>query len=208
MRKEKKTESGMVIVEASIVFPVMFLVIFLLLFLGNAYYQKSCIERLVTQTALEAAAEAGDPLLAGVKEGSFPSVDSVDVKPYRYIFPGACRDVASSAENKLKKRLKTVGTGFFTGMTPKGIEKTTVTFDWGVFCSTMKVQVDCKIPLGIRLLGEKSMIEMPVTARASAPVSDAPEFVRIVDTVGDYMNKLGVTEAISKVTEKIKGWFS
>lgn len=208
MRKERKTESGMVIVEASIVFPVMFLVIFLLLFLGNAYYQKSCIERLVTQTALEAAAEAGDPLLHLAKEGSLPGVDSVDVKPYRYVLSGACKDAAASAENQLKSRLKTVGTGFFTGMTPKGLDKTSVEYDWGVFCSTMKVQVDCKIPLGIRLLGEKSMIEMPVSARATAPVSDAPEFVRIIDTVGDYLNKLGVSTAIAEVTGKVKEWFS
>mgnify|MGYP000202929291 CR=1 FL=1 len=63
MRKEKKAESGMVIVEASIVFPVMFLVIFVLIFLGNAYYEKSCIERYVTQTALEAAAERRKPAI-------------------------------------------------------------------------------------------------------------------------------------------------
>ena len=62
--------------------------------------------------------------------------------------------------------------------------------------------------MGIRLLGEDTMIEMPVYSRTSAPVYDTPEFIRVVDTVGDYLNKFGVTEAISKVTDKVKSWFS
>lgn len=37
----------MMIVEATIVFPVMFLVIFLMIFLGNAYYQKARVESIV-----------------------------------------------------------------------------------------------------------------------------------------------------------------
>ena len=37
MKNFKESERGMVIVEATIVFPVMFLVIFLMLFTGNAY---------------------------------------------------------------------------------------------------------------------------------------------------------------------------
>ena len=206
MRKEKNAESGMVIVEASIVFPVMFLVIFVLIFLGNAYYEKSCIERYVTQTALEAAAEAGDPLLTMVQGGSLPSVGSVNVKPYRYVLPGYGNSVASAAQGKLQTRIKSVGTGFFSGMTPKGIA--TVKYEWGILGSTITVQAEYKIPMGIRLLGEDTMIEMPVYSRTSAPVYDTPEFIRVVDTVGDYLNKFGVTEAISKVTDKVKSWFS
>ena len=41
MKKRMKDERGSLIVEATIVFPVTFLVVIFLLFVGNLYYQRS-----------------------------------------------------------------------------------------------------------------------------------------------------------------------
>jgi len=38
MIKRMKTEEGVVIVEATIIFPIVFLIVFLMIFLGNAYF--------------------------------------------------------------------------------------------------------------------------------------------------------------------------
>ena len=74
MKKVKKDE-GMLVVEATIVFPVMFLVIFLMIFMGNAYFQKSRIDSIVTQMAYYGSAQCADPLLREITEnGKVPSL--------------------------------------------------------------------------------------------------------------------------------------
>ena len=39
-----KNEKGATIVEASVVFPIVFIIIIIMLILGNAYYQKCRVE--------------------------------------------------------------------------------------------------------------------------------------------------------------------
>ena len=53
-------ERGALIVEASIVFPTMFLAIFFMLFVGNAYTQKCKVEDIVVSAVLEGAAKCAD----------------------------------------------------------------------------------------------------------------------------------------------------
>lgn len=96
---KKKSESGMVIVEATIVFPVMFLVIFLMLFAGNAYLQKCRIESLVNSYALEAAAYCADPMVENAISGTFPSVSELHVYPYRYFDPNGVGDIEADTVN-------------------------------------------------------------------------------------------------------------
>lgn len=210
MKKKQNRESGLVIVEASIVFPVMFFVILFLLFLGNAYYLKSTVEQYATEAALNAAAYCADPMLQSVEgSGSVTTdVDAIEIKPYRYIFVSGMDDVTKPMELDLKKKLEGMGTGFFPGMKPEGISRTSLTFNWGLFCSSVTASVDCEVPMGIRLLGMDEVIRMPVSTRITAPVSDTPEFIRIVDTVGDYLNESGVTEKINEVVSKVKDWFN
>ena len=72
--KTKKNESGVVFVEASVVFPVMFLVIFLMIYAGNAYLQKARVEAIVTEIAIDGAAYCADPMSRDVEAGKIPSV--------------------------------------------------------------------------------------------------------------------------------------
>ena len=52
--------------EATIVFPVCLIIIMMLLYLGNVYYQKSRIESIVVEAVLDGAAYSADPLLKAV----------------------------------------------------------------------------------------------------------------------------------------------
>lgn len=92
-------ERGALIVEASIVFPTMFLAIFFMLFVGNAYTQKCKVEDIVVSAVLEGAAKCADPMLDDIESGSIPDFNSVSLKPYRYL-TGSLRDTEGDIESE------------------------------------------------------------------------------------------------------------
>ena len=51
-------EKGAVtLIEAVIVFPIMFIIVFIMMMAGNAYYQQARVERAVVETTLNASME-------------------------------------------------------------------------------------------------------------------------------------------------------
>ena len=98
MKKEKlrklyqklKSENGAVmIVEASFVFPIMFYVIFFLIFFGNMYVIKSAVSRYTSTAAIRGAEYYSNPWVKPVTEelqGKDVPTKNDDVRPYRHIF--------------------------------------------------------------------------------------------------------------------------
>ncbi len=84
--KMREDEKGSVIVEATYVFPIVFFVIFFLLFMGDAYYLQSQVDSLTNQAAVLAAADCADPIAAQMQEGEFKIGEWPEL--YRYIFTG------------------------------------------------------------------------------------------------------------------------
>ncbi|HOQ02151.1 MAG TPA: TadE/TadG family type IV pilus assembly protein, partial [Acetivibrio clariflavus] len=111
-----KEDKGAIIVEASIVFPVMFFVLFFLILFGNVIYKQCQINSIVTEYAILGAQYCADPLLAQMEANGGAVPTSVDVKPYRYIF-GNMGDVEDMIEERVKKALAGELT-FFRGMQP------------------------------------------------------------------------------------------
>jgi len=99
-----KEDKGAIIVEASIVFPVMFFVLFFLILFGNVIYKQCQINSIVTEYAILGAQYCADPLLAQMEANGGAVPTSVDVKPYRYIF-GNMGDVEDMIEERVKKAL-------------------------------------------------------------------------------------------------------
>ena len=64
----KEEKAVATIVEATVVFPIMFLVIIFMLFMGNAYYQMSRIDAIVAECAMEGAAACTDPFYYRVRD--------------------------------------------------------------------------------------------------------------------------------------------
>lgn len=119
MKKEYK-EAGMMIVEATIVFPVMFLVIFLFIFLGNAYYQKAQVESIVSQLALDGAAYCANPMIKSIEETkSIPELKALQTKPYRYLI-GGMDTVKTDIQKEAISRIEGLSSGLFAGMEPEG----------------------------------------------------------------------------------------
>lgn len=99
------SENGTVIIEATFVFPIMFIILFFLIYMGNAFYMKAQVESVVEQKAIQGAAYCADPILETMKEtGKFPSLSALETKPYRYIF-GGMNDVESKISNEVEEAL-------------------------------------------------------------------------------------------------------
>lgn len=206
MKGFKENERGMVIVEATIVFPVMFLVIFLMLFTGNAYLQKCRVDSYVNQLAIEGASYCADPMLDEVEGGSIPGYDNVDIRPYRYLL-GGMDDIEAEIDADVERKIRNMSSGLFSGMKPSSVIVNTK-YNNGFIYSTFSVDVEYKIQIPVRLLGASDFIYMNISSHADMPVSDTTEFIRNVNMIEDYMQKYGVTEKIEEMINKAKEWFN
>lgn len=203
---DKKKESGMVIVEATIVFPIMFLIIFIMIFTGNAYLQKCRVDSYVTQLAIAGASYCADPMLDDVEGGNIPSYDNVDIRPYRY-FIDEMGDIQEEIDIAIEQKIKSMGSGLFQNMEPSNILINTK-YNSNVIYSTFSVDVQYKIKIPIKMLFATDFFYMTISSHACVPVSDSTEFIRNVDMVEDYMQRTGVTDTIEKYINKAKEWFN
>lgn len=205
MRKVKNKEDGMLIIEATIVFPIMFLVIFLMYFLGNAFFQKSRVDSIVTQMAYYGSAQCADPLLKYVQSsGGVPAYGlNYEIQPYRYFIGEVSSNAGMSkietdVESQISTKINALKSGLFSGMKPQ-IINLEAEFNNAFVYSTFFVEVNYRIPFPIRLLGMNNNFSMKASALCEVPVSDTPEFIRNVDMVGDWVES---TEAGQSAKDK------
>jgi len=199
-----KKEDGMLIVEASYVFPIMVIVIFLLMYAGNAYLQKCRIESIVTKHVVNGAAYCGEPVTYSLEtNGKVPSYKKIDVKPYRFLI-GGMSGVTSQIENQIETEIDSMGGGLFKNMQPD-LNRVNVDFNNAFIYSTLSADVEYEITLPIRMLGEKDPIIMDFDMRIDVPVSDSVELIRNIDMVEDYLQRSKTyNEAMDKVDEVIR----
>ena len=209
--KKIKNDEGMLIVEATIVFPVMFLVIFLMIFMGNAYFQKSRVDSIVTEMAYYGSAQCADPLLREIMDnGKVPSLKDADysIEPYRYLLGEIGKEsgmnaIETQVEKQISERIKGIKTGLFSHMEPQASTLDAEFNNYFVY-STFEVEVDYKVPLPIRLLGSKENFSLNTSSRCVVPVSDTPEFIRNVDMVKDYVERTETGQsAKSKISDLV-----
>lgn len=215
---KNKNENGALIVEASIVFPVMFLIIFFMIFTGNAYLQKCRVEAIINQYAIDGAAYCADPQLSSVESGTIPALEGLNVYPYRYFSSsnsGYSADIASDVENNIYKKVTGLSSGLFSGMKPimsKG--DISAVYNSGFIYATFSVDATYKIEMPIRLLGDDENMHLDISTHVEIPVSDSVEMIRNIDMVWDYMERFGVAEKIEEAKtkleealDKVNDWF-
>ena len=103
VRKEQAQSGAMTIMEAAFVFPIMFLVIVIMVMLGEAYYQHARVEYEVSHAAVSGAARCENPMLAYVQNNgnTVPtSPSATKVVPYRYIFTGKAQQIGTDGSLK------------------------------------------------------------------------------------------------------------
>ena len=208
MWEKIKSEDGALIVEASVVFPVMSLVIVFMIFVGNAYMQKCRVEAIVVDAVIDGAAQCADPLLTSVEGGSIPGYNSVSLKPYRYMI-GGMADIESSVESDVQKRIKETSTGLFNHMKPV-VTDVDANFHNAFIYSTVSADVSYKILVPVRLMGMDDFLYIQFATHMETSVSDVPEFIRNVDMVEDIVEKATGNDfesTITNVVNKVKELF-
>lgn len=203
--KKLKNESGMVIVEASIIFPIMFFVLILLIYMGNAFYMKAQIDSVVVQKAVSGANYCADPLLETmITSGGLPGLDELDTDPYRYIL-GGMGDIEAKIGNEVETEILGDSFSLFQNMKPKistsssDISK----FNNFIIYSTFSVEVEYVIEFPISILGESTPAILTISSRAEVPINDTAEFIRNTDMVIDLFQGTKAGQAISDVFSKI-----
>lgn len=208
MRKVMNDERGAVFVEATLVFPIMFFVLFILIYFGNAFYLRSCVDSLVMQESVKGAAYCADPLLMDVlKQGKVPTTTkdlSTKIQPYSGIFGN--NNAETMIKNELETRLNGIGSGFFDGMAPVR-QKVSVKYHNYLVVSNFAVEVDYRITLPIRFIGSDEPLALQLHAKSVQPVNDTPDFIRDLDMIKDYSDRSGLTEKIHNVFSKVGKFF-
>lgn len=197
--------------EASIVFPVCLVIIILLLYLGNVYYQKARIEAIVVEAVLDGAAYSADPLLKVVEEThSVPELGTTDYKPYRYVFGafGGMGDIEQGVRNLISERIGNLNSGLYKGMKPTGYNSNlNVKYNASFIASSLSVDLEYKIELPMRLLGDTERLSMKFKTHTEVPVSDTPEFIRNVNLVDDLLEVTGIKADIKEKIKELKDFF-
>ncbi len=196
----KKDKGAVMIVEATIVFPIMFFIIFLIILYGNIMYQKSKIDNYVSQYAQWGAQRCADPLYLDVyKKGKVTEdTGSLKVKPYRHF--GSMGEVITDVESKVQA--KVADCGFFEGMQPKGL-RVNADFNNYILYSTFDVEAKYHIEFPITFLGEKIKLST-MSAFESAPVSDPADFINNINMAKDFVQS---NKKIQEAIQKVKDFF-
>lgn len=201
-----RSESGVVlIIEAAYVFPIMFFVIFFMIYFGDMYYVRSSVDMIVGSAAIKGAEYYSNPWVKTVNEdlqGESVPTSNKDVKPYRQLLSD--RDIESTIKAEVEKKIKEKSNGVFAGMMPKDISCSTKYKNYVIY-SNFSVDVDYKIILPIRFIGSEDSFGLDFSAHEEAVVSDNCEFIRDVDMAVDYVER---SHWYNKLKDKLNDVFS
>lgn len=206
--KEKlKSENGAVqIIEATFVFPIMFIILFFLIYMGNAFFVKAQIQSVVAKNAVIGASYCADPMLQTIKEdGSIPALKEVNLDPYRYF--GDMEGVENEISGKVKEKIENSSISFFKNMDPvvKPSKDKIAQYHNYILYSSFSVGVECKVKFPIKFLGQDSPYILNIKSFSEVAVDDTGEFIRNTDMVIDYFEDSKLGKGIKSVFEKING---
>lgn len=204
-KKSWRSERGaVVIVEAAFVFPIMFIILFFLIYMGNAFYIKAQVEGVVAERAIEGAAYCADPLLQSIRSGKgIPELSQLETKPYRHLF-GGNEEIETLIDRAVRADISGNTGTFFKNMQPKiKSSGSLANFENHIIYSTFSVEVGYTVTFPIRFLGESTPPVLSISSRAEVPVNDTTEFIRNSDMVIDLLHGTKVGDAISKVFGKV-----
>lgn len=209
MKNLFKSEKGMVIVEATIVFPVIFFILFFLLYMGNMYYMRSQVDQVVAEAAVRGAAAIADPILEEIQNNDHVPIEigagNMQIKPYRYLF--SQKNVELNIKNEVEESIQKLGNGFYQGMYPRNVQVQTG-FHGRILLNSFEVNADFELKFPIKFMGNDEPVILKFNSRSVVPVTETDEFIRNVDMAVDYMQSSGLEKKLSKAFDKVKEFFS
>ena len=204
---KRRTEKGsMTLIEAVIVFPVTFIVVFLILMMGNVYYQRAAVERGVIETALHSAACSENPMMAYILTNKAVPTGPSDthVMPYRYLFTKNIKEISGEQEDRLNRYIKNVGKmSFFKGLKPK-VNECSVKPSVNLIFSQVEVMCDFNIQLPLRMIFSTRNFEFNYRISMTEQIGDSAAYVRNAAMIRDYLERNEtVVNAASTISEKL-----
>lgn len=201
--REKSGEYGAVlIVEAVFVFPVMFIIVFVMLMAGSAYFQHARVERLVIEAAIDGASRCENPMLEKVSStGSVPrGTADAKVMPYRYLFTGNAKKIGSDVAGELQKDVESLSSFGFQGLEPRNVS-VKATPKMFILVSSFQVECEFDVVLPVRMIFAEENFKFHYAVSMTEPVGDPAEFVRNVSTVQDLLER---SETVMNAAGKFK----
>lgn len=191
LKERLRQNRGALIVESAFVYPIMFFVIFFLIFMGNMFYLRARIESMVTREAIRSAAEYADPNLSHFAEG-IPVTNKderVTHNLYRYIDVLDLQGTQEEEDTGSFAEKLGAETGFFKDMEAANIVITEHQVHNYVFYQTYAVEASYELRVPIKHLFRDDYLILDMTAREEVPVTDTSEFIRNVDMAVDLTER-------------------
>lgn len=203
--KKIRSDSGMLVVEATFVYPIMFFVIIFLIYIGNFFYQKARIDNVVQLEAIRCAAQYADPVQKAITENDnkIPSSGSIDqsIQPYRYVL-GKRHQYDSDSIVRIKDALG--DSGFFIGMKPSNISVES-RFNNYILYQTYEVTATYDISFPIKFIFSDVKLTLSFSSHAEVAATDPTEVIRNTDMVIDYAMR---SEKVVQFTTQLKDMMS
>lgn len=191
-RKAEESQRGaMTIVEATFVFPIMFIIVFIMIMTGEAYYQRSRVEYEISHGSVSGAARCENPMLAYIQNNgnAIPSdPGAAKVVPYRYIFTSEARRIGTDLEGELTQTINSMEPLAFRAMSPRNVN-IDVKPKLNILVSSLQVNCEFDIQLPIRMLFSKENLKFHYKISTVEPIGDPAEFVRNVSLVQDILDR-------------------
>ena len=201
-----KKNDGIVIIEATIVFPVMFFVLFFIIYIGNIYFEIAQMDDVAMRYCIEGAQNISDPMHSEMMNEKLP-LDK-DIQPYRYIFGeiegGSIDDIEKTIEDKVETSVTEKTISFFKNMEPEMVGTPKAEFNNYVLYSTFSVEFKYEITFPIKFFGSSKEHIAELSSRAEVSVNDTTEFVRNTDMVIDLLEGTKFGDKIESLFNKIK----
>ena len=174
----------MSLVEATIVFPIVFIVVFMMIVLGNIYYIHSRIQFEIVHAAIDAA-----------------------IKPYRHILSGHGNEVAQEMEDLLISRISKIKEySIIKSIAPDAIDPD-VAYESSIIMSQIKVSYDYNIPMPIKYPFSNKTLKVHYYDEYTIMVGDPAEFVRNMSMFIDLLERnqkvMEFADKVSEVADKI-----
>ena len=198
-------EKGAVtLIEAVIVFPIMFIIVFIMMMAGNAYYQQSRVERAVVECTLDASARCANPLLGYVIEHDKVPTGTAEVQiyPYRHIFHGEMGNIRGKMQSELNDRINRMRSIAFKGMEPRDVS-VNMRLRWYAIVSYIDTDCSFKVELPIRMLFSNRNIAFRYDIHLTEPIGDAANLVRNTSMVQDFLERSEYYERLQETKSKI-----
>lgn len=226
MNDRKEQESGYAIVENVIVMPIVFVILFALLFAGFMLHAQCTIDSAAKRGVLYAAKMICDPqyetITAAAIDGTKGELNELAVadynfasiehyEPYRYLpflSSSGLNNVESKTSAYVQNIIDQTSTWMFT-IDAGGINCEANNY-FLVQSIKVTVSADYHTPKLFQMLGVEETYQL--TSEAVMTVSDQDEFIRnvdfVVDMVSEVLESLGIKDQIVEPLNKLKNFLT